>query len=244
MEIKTILIDDELHARKNLRYLLKNFIPEVSIVGEYDTVKKALKAIQEKKPVLTFLDIQMPELTGFDLLKIAGERDFEVVFVTAHNEFGIEAVKAGALDYILKPIIINELRTAVEKFKKKCLLKTSNGVVREQDFNITIPQPHGFLLTDSREIIRLEAKNNYTKIYTKNGEQFFISKTIREYEILLDSKLFLRIHKSSIINLNYFKEFINTDGTYVRLKDDSKLAVSRRKVQAVKNAINKFKTVG
>ena len=241
MEIKSLIIDDELQARKNLRFLLNNFIPEISIVGEYCNVKKAIKAIPEKKPDLVFLDIQMPDLNGFDFLEIAGERNFEVIFVTAHNKFGVEAVKAGALDYILKPISVSELRTAIDKFKKKGLQKENNNG-EDNDFNIKIPQPHGFALIDSREITRLEAENNYTRVFTIKGEQFFTCKTIKEFEILLDSKLFLRIHKSSIINLNYFKEFLCMDGAYVLLKDDSKIAVSRRKIHDLKNAINKFTT--
>ncbi|MBL7128715.1 MAG: response regulator transcription factor [Ignavibacteria bacterium] len=242
MEIKSFIIDDELHARKNIRFLLKNFIPEVSIVGEYCNVKKAIKAIPEKRPDLVFLDIQMPDLTGFDFLEIAGERNFEVIFVTAHNKFGVEAVKAGALDYILKPISVSELRTAIDKFKKIGLQKTKSNDGKDKDFNIKIPQSHGFAFIDSREITRLEAENNYTRVFTIKGEQFFTCKTIKEFEILLDSKLFLRIHKSSIINLNCFKEFVNMDGAYVLLKDDSKIAVSRRKIHDLKDAINKFTT--
>lgn len=240
MEIKSLIIDDELQARKNLRFLLKNYIPEISILGEYNNVKKAIKAIPEKKPDLVFLDIQMPGLNGFDFLQIAGERSFEVIFVTAHNKFGIEAVKAGALDYILKPISVSELRTAIDKFKKIGLQKENNDDVKDKDFNIKIPQSHGFALIDSREITRLEAENNYTRVFTIKGEQFFTCKTIKEFEMLLDLKLFLRIHKSSIINLNYFKEFVSMDGTYVLLKDDSKITVSRRKIHDLKDAINKF----
>lgn len=240
MKIKSFIIDDEQLARKNLRFLLSNFIPEISNIGEYNSVKSAIKEIPVKKPELIFLDIQMPELNGFDLLEITGERDFEIIFVTAHSEYGIEAVKAGALDYILKPVSIIELRSAIEKFKKKGLRNKNNVNDSDQDFNIKIPQPHGFILVDSREIIKLEAENNYTRVLTLKGEQFFVSKTIKDFEILLDPDTFLRIHKSFIINLNFLKEFINIDGTYVLLKDDSKIPVSRRKVQDLKNAIHKF----
>lgn len=240
MDIKSLIIDDELQARKNLRYLLRNYVPEISIIGEYSKPQKAIKVIAEKKPELIFLDIDMPELSGFDFLELTRERNFEVIFVTAHNKFGIEALKAGALDYILKPISINELRASIEKFKNNRLQKTSNEAAEIQDYNIKIPQTNGFALIDSREIVRLEAENNYTRIFKISGEQYFICKTLKEFELLLDSKLFQRIHKSSIINLNFFNEFIDKDGTFAILKDNSKVAISRRKIQDLKNAINKF----
>jgi len=240
LKIKSLIIDDELLARKNLRYLLNNFIPDISILGEYNNVKKAVKSIPEKNPELIFLDIQMPELSGFDFLKISGERNFEVIFVTAHNKFGIEAIKAGALDYIQKPVSISELRASIDKFKKNRLQKANINDNKNKDYNIKIPHSHGFALIDTRNIIKLEAENNYTRVFTIKKEQFFVCKTIKEFELLLDSKMFIRIHKSSIINLNYFKEFVNLDGSYVRLIDDSKLTVSRRKIQELKNAVNKF----
>lgn len=240
MKIKSFIIDDELLARKNLRFMLSNFIPEITNAGEFSSVQKAIKEIPVKKPDIIFLDIQMPELNGFDFLEIAGERSFEVIFVTAYNNFGIEAVKAGALDYILKPVSVNELRAAVEKYKRKNLRNKNNDTGSDQDFNIKIPQPHGFILIDSREIIRLEAENNYTRIFAIKNQQYFVSKTIKDFEILLDPDIFLRVHKSSVINLNFFKEFVNIDGTYVLLKDDSKIPVSRRKIQELKDAINKF----
>lgn len=240
MKIKSFIIDDELLARKNLRFMLSNFIPEISNVGEFSSVKKAIKEISNLKPDLVFLDIQMPELNGFDLIEITGERNFEVIFVTAHNKYGIEAVKAGALDYVLKPVSINELRSAIEKFKRKFSRKSVNDNDKDQNFNIKIPQPHGFVIIDSREITRLEAENNYTRVFTLKGEQFFVCKTIKDFEILLDPEIFLRVHKSSVINLNYLKEFVNIDGTYVQMKDDMKIQVSRRKIQELKDAIHKF----
>ncbi len=240
MKIKSLIIDDELLARKNLRFMLNNYIPEILITGEFSSAKKAMKEISVLKPDLIFLDIQMPELNGFDLLKIAGEVKFEVIFVTAHNKYGIEAVKAGALDYILKPVSINELRSATEKFKKKHLLKSANENVKDRNFNIRIPQPHGFVVIDSRGITRLEAENNYTRIFTLKGEQFFVCRTIKDFEILLDPEIFLRVHKSSVINLNFLKEFVNIDGTYVLMKDNVKVQVSRRKIQELKDAISKF----
>lgn len=240
MKIKSLIIDDELLARKNLRFMLNNFIPEIFISGEYSSVKKAVKDIPILKPDLIFLDIQMPELSGFDLIEITGERNFEFIFVTAHNKYGIEAVKAGAMDYILKPVSINELRASVEKFKRNYFKKNNDVSGKEQNFNIKIPQPHGFVLIDSREITRLEAENNYTRLFTTNNEQFFVCKTIRDFEKLLDPETFLRVHKSSIINLNHLKEFVNIDGSFVLLKDDSKIPVSRRKIQELKDTILRF----
>lgn len=240
MKIKSFIIDDELQARKNLRFLLSNFIPEISNVGEFSSVKKAVKEIHMLKPDLIFLDIQMPEHSGFDFIEITGERNFEFIFVTAYNNYGIEAVKAGALDYILKPVSINELRAAVEKFKRIFFRINDDASGKDQNFNIKIPQPHGFVLIDSREITRLDAENNYTRVFTSKEEQFFVCKTIKDFEILLDPEIFLRVHKSSIINLNYFKEFVNTDGSFVLLKDDTKISVSRRKIQELKDAIHRI----
>ncbi|MCB0727225.1 MAG: response regulator transcription factor [Ignavibacteriae bacterium] len=242
MKIKSFIIDDELLGRKNLRFMLTNFFPEISIVGEFNCVQKSIKEIPSLMPDLIFLDIQMPELTGFDLIELSGERNFEFIFVTAHNEYGIEAVKAGALDYILKPVSVNELRAAVEKFKRKNSRNNNkiNNTNRDQNFNIKIPQPHGFALIDSREIIRLEAENNYTRVFMLNGDQFFVCKTIKDVEIQLDPEVFLRVHKSSVINLSFFKEFVNIDGSCVIMKDETKIPVSRRKIQELKDAIHKF----
>ena len=239
-KINSYIIDDERHARRNLRYLINNFIPEVNIQSEFDCLKKAVKKIHEQKPDIVFLDIHMPDLSGIEFLQMDEERNFETILVTADNGFGIDAIKCGVLDYVLKPISITELKGSIEKFKKLQSLKAGVCIDKIESSKIKIAKQDGFSMLDTSDILYLEAENNYTRIYTESQGRIISCKTLKQFEDVLSSSRFFRVHKSYIVNLEYLKEFKCRDGYSAQLEGDFTVEVSRRNVPEFKIAINKF----
>lgn len=227
-KLTAIIVDDELHGRENLKKIIETYVPEISIKGLADSVVNAVELVNNYKPEVVFLDINMPVLNGFDFLDEFDERNFMVVFVTAHEEFGIQAVKAGAADYILKPVNIKELKQTVKKLltMRKNFKKSSAQVNNDK---IVIPTSHGFDVVLAEDIIRLEAEGCYTKIIFKNGKNKIVSRTLKEFEDNVPKEKFFRIHKSHLINLNYIKAYSSVSGYYVTMIDGSKIEISRRK---------------
>ncbi|MEW6702207.1 MAG: LytTR family DNA-binding domain-containing protein [Bacteroidota bacterium] len=227
-KLTAIIVDDELHGRENLKKIIETYVPEISIKGLADSVVNAVELVNNYKPEVVFLDINMPVLDGFDFLEEFDERNFMVVFVTAHEEFGIKAVKAGAADYILKPVNIKELKQTVKKLltMRKNFKKSSAPVNNDK---IVIPTSHGFDVVLAEDIIRLEAEGCYTKIIFKNGKNKIVSRTLKEFEDNVPKDKFFRIHKSHLINLNYIKAYSSVGGYYVTMIDSSKIEISRRK---------------
>jgi len=244
--LKSIIIDDELHGRNNLHSLLKNYCPEIEVIGKCGKPVEAKKMIYDLKPDVLFLDINMPQMSGFDLLDSLAEKDFLTVFVTAHSEFGIQAVKANAVDYLLKPIDIMELQQTVKK-----LLSLSENISSVKDTHgsktvekVLISHNEGTSLIECAEIIRLEGMNNYTIIHLNGKKSLTVARTLKEFETSLPENIFFRIHKSEIINLNYVAEFTNHDGGNVTMKNGTKLAISRRRLQNFEEVMNKFSGQG
>ncbi|MBU3926241.1 MAG: LytTR family DNA-binding domain-containing protein [Bacteroidetes bacterium] len=237
-KITAIIVDDELHGRENLKQIIETYCPELEILGLADSVVAAKALVSTVHPEVVFLDINMPILDGFDFLKEYDERSFMVVFVSAHEEFGIHAVKAGAVDYLMKPISIKELKQTV---KKLCLLQQSRqkeGPMTDMD-KLVIPDTHGFNVLNIEDILRLEADGCYTTITTKEGKTTIVSRTLKDFENTLSKYPFFRTHKSHLINLKYIKDFSNLSGNFVTLTDGSKVEISRRKtpdfIQKVKS---------
>ena len=228
-KLKAIIVDDELHGRENLRKICETYCPEINILAIADSVVNAKELVSIHNPDVVFLDISMPVLDGFDFLDEFDERNFMVVFVSAHEEFGIKAVKAGAVDYLLKPINIKELKQTVKK-----LLELINKKVEVESSaesgKLMLPASHGFevLLTDN--IIRLEAQGCYTKIVTNGGKNKTVSRTLKDFEETLPKDLFFRTHKSHIINLKFIKGYSKFGGYCAIMMDNSKVEISRRKV--------------
>ena len=231
--IKTIIVDDEFPARENLIKLLEEYCPEISVIGKAYNAKDAKALIEDLQPDVVFLDINMSGINGFDLLESLEEKTFCLVFVTAHNEYGIQAVKANAIDYLLKPISIQELKQTVEKIKEYLKVKQKSEIKKPslKSDKIVITHFQGFSIYNCNEIIRLEASDNYTKIYFKGKKPVTSSKTLKDFEEILDKDIFFRIHKSHLINFNYIKEYSKIDGGVVVLVDDTKISISRRKLQ-------------
>lgn len=238
--IKSIIVDDEELSRRTLSHLLTQFCPEVKIIGEFGNIKSAKEAILESKPDLVFLDVAMPGGNGFDLLSEFNTIPFDVVFVTAHDEFVLKALKFNAVDYLLKPIDETELVTAVKKvsqFQDSRLEKLNIKTLIEQYFDssfnkndsVCIPTTRGFQILKLDEIICCEANNSYTIFYLNSSDQIVSTKPLFEYDTMLADSGFLRIHKSWLINKTHIKEYRRGDGGSVILSNNKEVDVSRRK---------------
>src|SRR5690606_6912052 len=252
MEIlKAILIDDELKSRDNLRQLLLKYCPNVAIIAEAGSAVEALQLIRELNPDLLFLDIEMGEVSGFDLLKLLnGQQNFEVIFVTAFDKYGIQAVKACAIDYLLKPINILELSNAVEKASVQINPKRENERLKELVANIdrgddeqriAIPLSDKIEFLAINKIVRLEAEGNYTHIYLDNKNQYPVCKTLKEYQELLENRNFIRAHQSHLVNFRKISAYVKTDGGYIAMDDGSQVPISRQKREEVLLRIMKGK---
>jgi len=249
--LKAILIDDELKSRDNLRQLLFKYCPNVEIIAQAGTAIEALNLIRELNPDLLFLDIEMGEFSGFDLLKLLnGRQNFEVIFVTAFDKYGIQAVKACAIDYLLKPINILELSNAVEKASIQINPKKENERLKELVANIdrgddeqriAIPLSDKIEFLSINKIIRLEAEGNYTHIYLDNKKQYLVCKTLKEYQELLENHNFIRTHQSHLINFRKISAYVKTDGGYIAMEDGSQAPISRQKKDEVLLRIMKGK---
>lgn len=246
MNIKALIIDDEQASIDLLKWLIKQYCPEIKRIESARSVEEAMTILNDYNPDLVFLDIQMPRYNGFDFLEKIEKWDFEVIFTTAFNEFAIQAIRLSALDYLLKPIDDNELMKAVQRFMAK-----RNSVCSDPEMyknflqNISQPNKEKFKLAipDSRttryipveDIIRLEADGNYTYIYKTGEKSFYSAKTLKEYdEILLGSK-FIRVHRSHLINLDHIASY-DKQGL-IAMSDGSVVEVSRRKREFVQDAI-------
>ncbi|MBZ0200212.1 MAG: LytTR family DNA-binding domain-containing protein [Ignavibacteriaceae bacterium] len=228
-ELTAIIVDDELHGRENLKKIIEAYCPELRVIGLADSVLSAKEVVNVHKPDVVFLDINMPVLDGFDFLEEFDEYNFMVVFVSAHEEFGIKALKAGAKDYLLKPVNIKELKQTVKKLVA-IHNKTASIELPIKSEKLVLPAAHGFDVLVIDDIIRLEADGCYTKVITKEGKHKFVSRTLKDFEDTLPKENFFRVHKSSLINLKYIKDYSNLSGNYVTMIDGSKIEISRRKV--------------
>ncbi len=227
-KLTAIIVDDELFGRENLKKIIENYCTEIEILGCADSVVNAKKLVNQHCPEVVFLDINMPVLDGFDFLEEYEERNFMVVFVSAFEEFGINAVKAGAVDYLLKPLNIKELKQTVHKLLVSKNKNSKSETVLEAD-KLILPTAHGFNVFMFNDIIRLEAEGCYTKVIIKDGKNRIASRTLKDFEDTLPKDIFFRIHKSHLINLKYIKDYSKFDGNIVTMTDGSKIEISRRR---------------
>jgi two-component system LytT family response regulator len=245
--MKVLIVDDEASNLENLQQLLQSYAPDVEVCALAETVDEGLKAITLHRPELVFLDIQLHNQSGFDLLKQLGEINFELIFVTAYDQYGIQAVKFAALDYLLKPIDIDELTTAISKARKAISQKQKNerlGYLLKylKDDNKAKPRIALPLFGETRyvninEIIRCEADNTYTRFILKDGEQILVSKTLKEYAGMLLNYGFLRSHQSHLVNAAFIKSWLKEDGGSLLLTNGTKIPVSKLKREKVKEIL-------
>jgi two-component system, LytTR family, response regulator len=237
--IKAIIIDDERTSRETIKGLLKKNCPDVQVVGEADGFVSGLNKINSLQPDVIFLDIQMPDGSGFKLLEEIDEINFEVIFTTAYDQFAIKAIRYSALDYLLKPINPDELTHAVGKLAMKLKKgKDNTGVNFLLDTikspsakikRIVLSELDGLQIIEVDNIIRCEADGCYTKFFLIDKRVIIVSKILREYEEILSEFNFIRPHKSHLINLKYIKSLIKVDGPIIEMSDNSQIPVARRK---------------
>lgn len=243
--IEAVIIDDEPKNVKILRNMLTEFCPQVLLLGDADNAKTGFALITEKKPNLVFLDIEMPYGNGFDLLNALGPVDFEVIFVSAFDKYLLQAFKYAALDFLLKPVNIDELKAAVANAEKRIERSSVNqqiGLLLENFRKpspllqkIAIPTTDGFDFISIESIMRCEAQGAYTEIYVKGNRKILVSKPLKDYELLLPEEVFFRIHNSHLINLNFIKKYSKGRGGFVELEDGTVIEVAvRRKEEFLK----------
>ncbi|HWB24856.1 MAG TPA: LytTR family DNA-binding domain-containing protein [Chitinophagaceae bacterium] len=248
MTLKAILIDDEKNNLDNLYQLLSQHCPEVQVCATATNAATGKHAILTYNPDLVFLDIQMPGKNGFDLLRSLPAYDFEVIFITAYDQYGIQAVKFAAVDYLLKPVNVEELQAAVNRVleknrKKKDNLQLENLLqILQKQHN---REEHRIALTTlketrfiyPRDIVRCESSNNYTTFFINTGEKLLVSKPIHEYEDILKDYGFIRCHQSHLVNKKFIKSWVKEDGGYLLLENGTQIPVSRNKRDFVGEAL-------
>lgn len=246
--INAVIVEDEKKSRETLIGLLDRYCKDIKVVAEADGYKSGLEAISKNNPHVVFLDIQMPDGSGFKLLEDISKINFEIVFTTAYDQFAIKAIKYSALDYLLKPIVPEELISAVEKVKlKKTRGSSSKNVnvlldninnAEQQVKRIVLSTAQKMHIIEIDNIIRCESDNYYTLFFFTDKTKLLISKTLKEHEELLSDHNFIRPHKSHLINLKHIKSFNRSGGGFIVMNDESKIPVSRRKREKVIDIIN------
>ena len=234
---KVLVIDDENRTRDLIAKMINSFGLDIVAIPAGESVASGIKAIEKHRPDIVFLDIQMPDGTGFDLLRSIPNKSFEVIFITAHEEFAIKAIKFSALDYILKPVDADELKNALEKALNSIGSKKEESQFDALQLNIQPNQKRRLVLKTQESvhvieldnIIRCEADRNYTSFYLVGGKKILVSKTLKDYETLLSGHNFLRVQQSHLINLDYVARYDKGNGGSVVMKDESEVPLSPAK---------------
>ncbi len=234
--IKAIIVDDEINGAEVLQFLIQKNCSNVQILAMEHSVDAAISSIQIHKPDLVFMDIEMPTGTGFDVIQHTSEVGYETIFITAYEHYAIKAFKTNAIDYLLKPVDIDELVNAVKNAEKRISTSSKNNNVAieslilsaiQKNKKISIPSQEGILWVDLYDIIRFEADSNYTHVYIKNKKKIMVAKTLKSFEDQLPNTNFCRIHSAHLINLNEIEKYIKGDGGIVVLKDNTNVPVPR-----------------
>lgn len=254
-KISAIIVDDEEFARENLRMMIEDYCPDVQIAGIASSAAQARQLIEDQNPEVVFLDIMMPGEDGFMFLQSIESRKFHVIFTTAFRDYALRAIKESAIDYLEKPIDIDELQKAVAKARELQEQKKTTRIPESRLEKIlenialtntvektVIPTKDGLAIVKNTEIIHLEAFENYTTLYLAGGKKYVSSKSIKVFEDKLDPNMFFRVHKSHIINMaHHLRELNRTEGSIAVLSDGTQVPVSRRKLQEF---IEKLSSIG
>ncbi len=240
--MRALIVDDELFCRENLKFIIDEYCPAITSTAQASSAQAAREYLNQSDADILFLDIKMPNENGFEFLESINNPKLSVIFTTAHNEYALKAIKAQAIDYLEKPINIDDLQEAVRKAERKsgktynsieeirALLREANG--KSIHDKIAIPMREGYEILAYNEIVHLEASESYTNIYLSNGKRLLSSKNIKVYEEKLSSDVFFRTHKSHIINLEYhLKGFSRIDGNSAVMSNGKQIPISRRKLQ-------------
>ncbi|MFC5046502.1 LytR/AlgR family response regulator transcription factor [Aquimarina hainanensis] len=238
MGLKAIIVDDESHSREVLSNILKNRFSDITIMASVDSVDDAVSAIAINNPDIVFLDIELQSGTGFDILIKINPIRFNIIFITAFKHYALKAIKFSSLDYLLKPIDVDELEIAIKKAKKekseelyKNKLETLIHNLKEQPKlqKLCLSTVDNFEFIDIENIIYCKANGSYTSFFLKNKTSVLVSKHLKEYENLLVNKSFMRVHNSYLINLNEVKKYVKSDGGYILMSNNDHINISKAK---------------
>lgn len=236
--MKAIIIDDEPQARKLLKNLLKEFLPEVDLIADCEDLPNGVKAIRKLKPDLVLLDIEMPGHSGLELLEFFNEDeiDFGIIFTTAYNQYAVKAFKLNAIDYLLKPIDADELVQAINRFeknrpKKEQVMMLKESLQGQSPSRIAVPVGQSISFLELSTILYLKAENTYTEIHFQNKTKLLVSRTLKNFEdTLLDFPNFFRCHKSYMINKEFIDHYVKSDGGYLKLKNGEDIPINAESV--------------
>ena len=241
MNIRTIIIDDEEGARESLHNILNRYFDDVEVVAKAPNIDEGEAQIQLHSPDLVFLDIEMPFGNAFDLLERFEDFDFDIIFITAYDQYAIQAIKFSALDYLLKPIDPDDLKAALDRYRARREQKHANGGEaynallqnlgneKKVPTRVGIPESDGVRFVAIDDIVRCESDGNYTIIFLKDKSKILSSKTLGDYETLFQPNDFFRIHRSHLVNMPHIKKYVKGEGGYVIMSDESEVEVARRK---------------
>ena len=233
--IKAVIIDDEPDSRATLISYLEKYCDSIEIIGEANSVATGVEKLNEISPDVIFLDVQMPDGSGFDLLEQLPEINFQIIFVTAFDQYAIRAIKFSALDYLLKPIDPVQLIEAVNKLKEKekdyTIRKKYETLVNNKNSfeKIALPAFDGIIFINIKNIVRCKADRNYTIFFMNTGEEILVTRTLKEYDEMLCDLNFYRVHQSHLINLAFVKKYTKGEGGLITMEDGSEIYVARRR---------------
>lgn len=248
--VRSVIIEDEKKSSELLSNMIKRFCPEVQVEAIAESVKEGEKIIREVKPDLVFLDVEMGDGNGFDLLKKVGDVNFDLIFTTASDQHAVKAIKYSALDYLLKPIDPEELQDAVKKVSERRTdtnaldnLKILLQNFRKDDdkfSRISLPTGAGYELVNIKDIIRCEAEGNYTNFFIEGKKKLLVSASLKHYEDLLPPENFIRVHHHHLININHVVRYLKSEGGYAVMTDGTEVEISRRKKDAFLQRLQKI----
>jgi len=230
--LKAVILDDEIRGSKLLRHKLDSFEDELMVVGVFNEPAKALDAITELYPDVLFLDVEMPGMNGFQFLERLGSFDFEVIFTTAYDSYTLEALRLSAVDYLMKPVDEEDLQAAITRLRKRVAGKAVQKNLKPEKTlanRLALPTAEGVYIIDKSNIIRVEAMSNYSIFLLTDNKKIMVSKTLKEYEALLNDECFIRINRSVIVNLAYVVKYRKGDGGTLEFSDGAEVEVSAQR---------------
>ncbi|MCZ2459427.1 MAG: LytTR family DNA-binding domain-containing protein [Chitinophagales bacterium] len=236
--LKAILVDDEWSSLQNLQQKIREFCPDVKIVAATQKPEEALSLIQQHRPDILFLDIEMPRMSGFRLLEELNDLEADIIFTTAYNHYAIDAIRISAFDYLVKPISVEELQNAVNRLARKHgqqvqeklqVLRKSMQENKSQEDSIALPTRDGMEFVKIKNIVRIESNSNYSKLYFQDGHTMLVTRLLKDFEEMLLPYHFYRVHNSHLINMSYIKKYIRGEGGQVVMQNGDVIDVARRK---------------